>query len=607
MAIINYPGRARQNQYRDERDAYQEEKLALDFLKLDISQDDKREKDFLASQAESYGGLMAQVKDGNITQEEIGDIEKGLNLLDKEFKNSEYKDSTIIGATSNKYRTLLNESLEIAKDDFAWRGVKKGIVNSLINIPNYNSTTGGYNTEAIKSTLQNIQNQKAYYAGEDKAKYDILEKFEQEGIKRNVVQNQLQRYTQNKIDEKLNPTKAAAFREAKIAREEGDWNRAYSLLTGSSLSDVADEKSRLNSMPSFKDLAEQESDATRLKFANLNQKGANTASQKKGMGKYYDVYNTFASYPTSKGNWANPDGSPSGEILSPSIIAARFQEIPDFIIKQDEMKGDALGGGHYYTGPAKYFKTPNGDRMYDAHAAYMYGLIQSPTDKDDGSFNYVDGTQYMKNGKVLKGRGIGEYKINLNENIRNKMRANFKEIKYDIDGEENIEQIQFAMAGAAEAYITTLPKWTDNKWSTDNITTNEQSEDLKGLGQDKVIARTKIVDEKNKEYANTASSLKQLLKQKENLIAKVRKSKKGYEDIEAYDDKRIEGIHAKEGGANKRFRVLNTNIKLKQEALINIKKLLGGSLKIKESNDEVPWYDSKETQDIINSLEPLNF
>tara|TARA_R110000744_G_scaffold150693_2_gene264055 strand:+ start:1425 stop:3248 length:1824 start_codon:yes stop_codon:yes gene_type:complete len=607
MAIINYPGRARQNQYRDERDAYQEEKLALDFLKLDISQDDKREKDFLTSQAESYGGLMAQVQDGNITQEEISGIKKGLNLLDKEFKNSEYKDSTIIGATSNKYKTLLNESLEIAEDNFAWRGVKKDIVNSLINIPNYNATTGGYNTEAIKSTLQNIQNQKEYYAGEDKVKYDILEKFEKEGIKRNVVQNQLQRYTKNKIDEKENPTKAAAFREAKIAREEGDWDRAYSLLTGSSLTDVTDEKSRLDSMPTPEDTARIESDDARLKFRNLNMTGINTAAQKNGLGKYFQVWNLFASYPTSKGNWDNPDGSPGGETLSPSNIAARFKAIPDFIIKQDNLEGDALGGGIYSTGPAKYFNTPNGDRMYDAHAAYMYGLILKPIDKDDGSFNYADGAQYMKNGRVLPGMGIGEYKINLTEDIRNKMRANVKNIEYDIDGEENKEQIQFSMAGAAEAYITTLPKWTDNKWSTDNITTNKESKDLEGLGQDKVIEETKIIDTKNEEYVNNASALKKLLKQKQDLLAKVRKSKKGYEDTKAYDDKRIEGIHAKEGGAHKRFMVLNTNIKLRQEKLIDIEKLLGGSLKIKESKDEVPWYDSKETQDILDSLEPLNF
>lgn len=577
MPTIKYQGRNRR-QYRNEQDAYREEKLALDYLELNIAQEDKGKKDFLTSQSESYGGLASQVADGNITRKEIKDIKGSLNLLDKQFENSKYTDDVVISSSTNKFKTMINESLEIAEDNLNWREDKQGIVTALGNIPKYDEESGKYNVQAIAETLENISNLKEYYSGQDEAKYKVLKEFEKVGVQRNVVQSELQRYTDNPIDEKINPTKAAAFREAKVARAQGDWGRAYTLLTGSALSDVTDkeaiDKANVKTMAQIE---KEYNDAARKSFVQHTRTKDNKSVTKQRLGGMYQFHSQYADYPTNAGDFN----------LNPTEIDRRFRIMVDGIIDFDNIGGTIIGGN-----ALKQHKSAFKDDM-PSYAALMSGMIMKGEGK--GNYNYADGTPYMEAGKVLEGRAIGDYDMPMSETIESTMRNNVGNIKYDTrDGGDNAA-IQDAFAGNSMSYITTLPQWLDNEWVKPTQTPEEASRTLK----EAQTLRKEEVDTANKNIGNSQSKVNSWKKQKENLIAKVRKSKKGYEDTEQYDDERIQSINKSSGGASKMFRELNKKIKLEEEKIKDLKKLLGDDI-----SEE--YNDTAEARDIVDSIKPLS-
>ena len=83
------------------------------------------------------------------------------------------------------------------------------------------------------------------------------------------------------------------------------------------------------------------------------------------------------------------------------------------------------------------------------------------------------------------------------------------------------------------------------------------------------------------------------------MISKIRKTKKGYQDTETYDDKRIEGIRKSAGGAKKQFDTLNLKIRLEEDTLKHLRKLLGEDI-----SEE--YNDTAEARDIVNSIKPLS-
>ena len=145
------------------------------------------------------------------------------------------------------------------------------------------------------------------------------------------------------------------------------------------------------------------------------------------------------------------------------------------------------------------------------------------------------------------------------------------------------------------SYITTLPQWLDNEWVKPTQTPEEASRTLK----EAQTLRKEEVDTANKNIGNSQSKVNSWKKQKENLIAKVRKSKKGYEDTEQYDDERIQSINKSSGGASKMFRELNKKIKLEEEKIKDLKKLLGDDI-----SEE--YNDTAEARDIVDSIKPLS-
>jgi len=563
------------------RDKYLAERNALDLLEINLKEKDNQKKDYLTGQGKNYEMLINQLSDQNITQEEFKNVQSSLSKIENNFKDSDYSDDIVASSYHNFYKSNLNEAMENVEESMQWRGELKEIVTSLDNIPKYDKESGSYNTQHTVDIMDNITRKKAQYADKNRNILETLSKLEEIGVQRGYVTAQLQRYKETPIDEKANPTLAIAVREAAEARKHGDWNLAYGYLTKAAGSELKDAKA--NSKTAGQ-LQKEYNDRARESFRRNVRYGESNPHKEGKLGTEYNIlHSQFASYPSTVSDWGSIDSSQ---------IDRRFRTIVKRTIKLDNALGDITGGDLLGGNALLQHQSSFKDDM-SSYAALMSGMIMPGEGK--GNYNYADGKVYMKGGKVLEGAAIGEYDMPMSETVKATMRDNVGNIIYDVSEGGEQAYVQDTMAGDAMAYIETLPQWVDDEWVRPELSPEEAALHLKETAEE----RQKKIETSNKQYGTAQSRLVKLEAQKAALISKIRKTKKGYQDTETYDDKRIEGIRKSAGGAKKQFDTLNLKIRLEEDTLKHLRKLLGEDI-----SEE--YNDTAEARDIVNSIKPLS-
>ena len=569
------------------RNRYLAERNALDLLEINLKEQEKDKDEFLVTRKNDYSALSKQLADPNITQEEIDNVKKTMNLLEKQGSQSEYGDDILYQSQERFYRSNINEMIEDTEDEFAWRGELSDIVTLLDNLHKGDAGTnnaGKFRPDQARDILNNMSNLRARRAGENKERDLALDRLYTVGTQRSYVENQLAKYSAYTPEQwkELSPAPGiesftkGMVAEAEEARNVGDYTLAYELLTKSI---GADTKTAIQIQKSQKTPSEIQAeveaanDEYRRKVFIQDVRADDTAgAMKSEIGDHwYGVHKQFADYPHTAGNM----------LLRPAEIDRRFRLITAGIIDKDKWGGDVL----------RSHRSSFGDNQA-AYAGIMAGWIMKGEGK--GNYNYADGTAYMKNGVIQEGKAIGEYNMPRTESVEETIRNNISNLKYDTEDGELIS-IQDVFAGDARAYLTTLPQWVDNEWVEPEQTEEEAAQHV----EDKEALRQAKVKEANKTFGVKSTELESAMAEKQALIDKVRATKSIYSDKEKYSDKRIEGISNDIGGKKKEFRKLNTKIKLLEEEIKDLQKVLGDDL----SED---YNDTAEARDIVNTIQPLS-
>jgi len=579
------------------RNRYLAERNALDLLEINLKEQEKDKDEFLVTRKNDYSALSKQLTDPNITQEEIDNVKKTMNLLEKQGSQSEYSDDILYQSQERFYRSNINEMIEDTEDEFAWRGELSNIVTSLDNLHKGDAGTnnaGKFRPDQARDILNNMSNLRARRAGENKERDLALDRLYTVGTQRSYVENQLAKYSAYTPEEwkELEPAPGiqsftkGMVAEAEDARNVGDYTLAYNILQKAIGVDTKTAIQIEKNQKTPGEIQAEYDESVRQSFIQNTRAGGTNPVEKEQLGEsFYNKHKQFVDYPTTKGNFN----------LNPGEIDRRFRILTDMIIESDNIGGTGLGG--WVGGNAlKQHRKAFGDNQA-AYAGIMAGWIVKG--KGKANYNYADGTPYMKNGVIQEGKAIGEYNMPMTKTVEENIRLNVSKVIYDVDGlgSENgeLSYIQDVMAGDARAYLTTLPKWVDNEWVEPEQTEEEAAQHIK----DKEALRQVKVKEANRTFGVKSTELESAMAEKQALIDKVRATKSIYSDKEKYSDKRIEGISNDIGGKKKEFRKLNTKIKLLEEEIKDLQKVLGDDL----SED---YNDTAEARDIVNTIQPLS-
>jgi len=576
MPVSNLINQIRGTQRSNTRDRYLAERNALDLLEINLEVKDKEKSDYLTGAGNDYKMLLGQLSDRNITEEELKSVKGSLGKIGKGFKKSEYNDDTVVGSFHNFYESQLNEAIEDVDDSMKWRGTLQDIVTSLDNIPKYDEKVGAYNTQHTIDIMKNITNQKSYYADNNQEILDTLGQMEQVGVQRNYVQSQLERY-RKEPPPATNPTMQSAVNEAAEARSQGNWNLAYSILTGAVGSDVTDAKSTMLSPVEI-----QLQDAEKIRKGLLqNLPTKQTEAQLKQTGELYEEIQAIVNSAYSKTDFS----------LNSAMINEQMTNLRNKTIEMDSRTQDS-----------EIFGTNN-----KAYAAWWSGMI-SETGDGWGNYNYADNVPYMRKGVVQPGKALGEYNMEYNHDISETMVNNYSSIIYDIsdkigrEGEGSLSYTQSIMAGVGRAYLQTHPDYTDNEWVKREI-----EEENEGDVGDKTVKGAKKLNasqikNSNSKYKKGVQRVSELTKERNSIINFERNARptlpSGKSSKEASDDKIISILPSK---SKKRISEIELAIRKINVDNRKIQAKLGDELLDSSKKSTKPWYDTEEVQNLIPS------